>query len=340
MRQSSSDPLPYVQVDRAVKPRAAMLADTIGVSRQHAMGSLIEWWDLCGDPRELERIVEQTPPGEEPAVILTADDAALRFRLASTREVEPITLARIGLLEELGGGRFRVRGMSRYFDPVIRRVQAREAAAKGGKASVETRRKSTGSAQPAGGRGSAGGSEVASEVAQATTEAEPKRNRSDNRSDNRSGTEATTEAEPKPSGQRSAVSGQLFAVAAAGPASIDDFWPAAQDERTRVAGLVRETPPHPRDLSAWQSEAMSEVGGDLSRLWQGYLAFLADPFWRLDAKRKCAWRGWVLQWRGFLPAAPGAGPQPTRPAKPTNTRAPVAAESVDWSAVTPGEVVL
>lgn len=130
------------------------------------------------------------------------------------------------------------------------------------------------------------------------------------------------------------------AVVVREPTEIDGFWRAAQDERTRITGLVREPPPHPRDLSAWSSEAMGEVGGDLKRLWAGYRAFLDDPFWRLDAKTKCAWRGWVSQWRAFLPAAPGAGPPQPRPVKPTNNRSPVAAEAVDWSTVTPGEVQL
>lgn len=200
--QATSDPLPYVQVDRAVKPRAAMLADAIGVSRQHAMGSLIEWWDLCGDPRDLERIVEGTPKGEHPAVVLTADDARLRFRLASTRDVEPVTLARIGLLEELADNRFRVRGMSRYFEPIVRRVQAREAAAVGGRKSAKVRAETTGSAQPVGGKGSMVASVPAQAASEATseapTEAERKRNGSGDRSD--------SEADPNPSGQRSAVS--------------------------------------------------------------------------------------------------------------------------------------
>lgn len=128
-------------------------------------------------------------------------------------------------------------------------------------------------------------------------------------------------------------------AAAVGPVSIDDFWRAAQDERTRVTGLAREVEPNPRQLSAWASEAMLEANGDIGRLWAGYLAFLQDPFWRLDAQTKCAWRGWLNQWRTFLPATAGAGPPPTRTAK-SSTRAPVAAESVDWSTVVPGEVQL
>lgn len=55
-KQADSDPLPYVQVDRSAKPRAALLAGSLGVTPQHALGSLVEWWDLNGDPRECERL--------------------------------------------------------------------------------------------------------------------------------------------------------------------------------------------------------------------------------------------------------------------------------------------
>ena len=127
-----SDPLPYVQVDRAVKPKAALLANALGVTTQHALGSLVEWWELCGDPRELEAIVQATPAGEKPAVVLEAADAALRFQLASGKELEPLTLVRLGLLEPRPEGRFRVRGMSRYFAPIKHRIQARLAAKAGG----------------------------------------------------------------------------------------------------------------------------------------------------------------------------------------------------------------
>jgi hypothetical protein len=127
-----SDPLPYVQVDRAVKPKAALLANALGVTTQHALGSLVEWWELCGDPRELEDIVRATPPGAEPAVVLDPEDAAARFLLASGKPIEPVTLVRLGLLEPAEQGRYRVRGMSRYFAPVKHRIQARQAAKAGG----------------------------------------------------------------------------------------------------------------------------------------------------------------------------------------------------------------
>lgn len=219
-------------------------------------------------------------------------------------------LAAFGFLESGGSARWRVRGADRY-------LRVSEARSKGGQAA-------RGNLIPGG----------------------PKRSAS--RDASRESRSAAAEPQPSPPlGSGSALTPSTehrapntdHQAAAAGPASIDDFWRAAQDERTRVTGLARETPPHPRELSAWASEAMTEVDGDVGRLWAGYCAFLDDPFWRLDAKTKCAWRGWLGQWRGYVPPRAGAGPPPARPAK-SSTRAPVAAESVDWSNVTPGEVQL
>lgn len=137
--QDSSDALPYTQVHRAVKPKAALLAAKLGVTPQHALGSLVEFWDLCaGDQRDLERILETTPPGQEPAIVLSPAEVAGRFELASGVQVEPVTLERLGLLEQRPDG-FRVRGMSRYFAPITRKVVLRARASKGGLASAASR---------------------------------------------------------------------------------------------------------------------------------------------------------------------------------------------------------
>lgn len=147
-RQTSSDPLPYVQIDRAVKPKVSILADAMGVPRQHALGSLVEWWDLCGDPRVLEKIIANTPKGKEPALLLSEDDVELFFQLASGHTVAVKTLTAIGLLERMDEDQFRVRGMSRYFAPIKARMQMLKGAEAGGKASVDARRRKTGTAQP------------------------------------------------------------------------------------------------------------------------------------------------------------------------------------------------
>jgi len=140
LSDSSSDPLPFTQLDRTVKAKAAILAGAMGVSSQHAVGSLLVFWDLNGDPRELEKIVEQ---GKD-AVVLTAAQVALRFQIASGKETSPDLLAEIGFLEPLDGGLFRVRGMSRYFKPITRRIQARAAASLGGKVTAAKLKRSGG----------------------------------------------------------------------------------------------------------------------------------------------------------------------------------------------------
>ena len=112
----------------------------------------------------------------------------------------------------------------------------------------------------------------------------------------------------------------------------EGWWSHAQDRREQTTGLIREEPP--RGLGFWFSEAMGHVGGDEQRLLAGYEAFLVDPFWRNEAKARCAWAGWVKQWRQFVP---GTAP-PVRLA--SKRGAPVPAEAVDWAQVSLGEVEL
>ncbi|MBL8909857.1 MAG: hypothetical protein JNM17_04045 [Archangium sp.] len=307
-RQSSSDPLPYVQVDRAVKPKATLLANALGVTPQHATGSLVEFWELCGDPRELEAIVMSTPADIEPEVVLQPDDLRLRFKLASGHDLDPAVMARLGLVEPRDKA-FRVRGMSRYFEPIQKRIQARDAAAKGGKASVESRKKKTGTAQPQGGKGSENRSDERSEPAQAVaqppTEAEPKRK------PKRDG--SATEAEPNPSGQRSAVSDLRGSM-------------SSPFEQPR-AGAV-EKPPTPVENSKgedqnsrwlieadafidWAQQQAPEIGdaGPSARAWaQGFflkyqpenvdlirVAFVKFLTWVSMQKLKVGWGLWIQE---------------------------------------------
>lgn len=136
-----------------------------------------------------------------------------------------------------------------------------------------------------------------------------------------------------PSGP-SGSSGDPERVDPAAAESAQGFFAWAQDQRHRVAGLVREKPPHPREVSVWFNQAQLETNGAVDRLQAGYLAFLGDAYWRNESRLKCPWKGWVNQWRDFMPST--AGPVAAR----RNTRSPVAAEAVDWSQVKPGEVAL
>lgn len=200
MRQADSDPLPFIQIDRAAEPTAALLAGVLKESHQHAIGSLYEFWKLCADPRDLEAIVAATPHGQEPEVILSADEVSLRFELASGHRVEPLILARLGLLEVRAASTFRVRGMSRSLAPIERRIAARRIASAGGKASAEARKRATGTAQPVGGNGS--GCSVSSSVDSAP---EPNRPPKRDRTGHRTATEPATEPATEHRGQRSEV---------------------------------------------------------------------------------------------------------------------------------------
>lgn len=212
-KYDSSDPLPYTQVDRAVKVTAMLLAQKLGVTFQHAMGSLVEFWQLNGDPRDLERLLRE---GKR-EVVLSEQDVVGRFELASGgKQADPNMLANLGLLEPKENGEYRVRGMSRYFDPIERRIQAREAAAKGGRASAVARKERFGTSQPR--------SESASGSAQATAQADSKRARSDSRSAPEATAEATPKrdrsgAEPADSGQRTSL--HSYSLTGVAPPLID-----------------------------------------------------------------------------------------------------------------------
>jgi hypothetical protein len=107
-----------VQVDRAVKTKAASLASVLGVSNQHAMGTLVEFWELCGDPRELEKLLG----AGNTEVVFNRDEIVARFKIASGGKlIDPSDLVTLGLLEQRDDGSFRVRGMSRYFAPIEKR---------------------------------------------------------------------------------------------------------------------------------------------------------------------------------------------------------------------------
>jgi hypothetical protein len=317
--QSSSDPLPYVQVDRAVRLKAGTLAGLIGSSPQHAIGTLVEWWDLSGDPRELERIIRETPPGHEPAVVLSAEQAASRFRIAcGGKAIDAEALVELGLLEDLGEGRVRVRGMSRYFEPVKARLRARTAAVAGGLASVEARKRKLGSAQPPGGKGTAEWakrhSDSGSNPFGSETEAQPKQQPKQNRTDDRS----TAEAYPKPSGQRSAVNDLLppsEVGAARAPAQAptpteppkprqpsrnEAFHAWALEDRNRQRpGLTSDEPLNPRTLNSILKPILDEVGRNgAERSFRGYLA---EVKWR-DKAPPWPFRLWCTVWRQYVTA--------------------------------------
>lgn len=168
-RQASSDPLPYVQVDRAVKPKAGQLAGVLKVSRLHALGALVEFWELCGEPRELERLVQE---GRR-EVVLPAEEIARRFRLASDGlEVDPADLVALGLLASRPEG-FKVCGMSRYFAPIERRLAVRASAVAGGRARAAAGRGANGRFATAQDDGPAAGSLAGEPVARPLADHQP-----------------------------------------------------------------------------------------------------------------------------------------------------------------------
>ena len=317
----SSDPLPYVQVDRAVRTSVVSpLAGVMGTTPQHALGSLVTWWEMCGRPADLERIVLATPPGKEPAVVLPEDTVRRRWHLASGKEVDPALLVELGLLEaadnETGGPSFRVRGMSRYFGPIRRRLQAREAAKLGGKARAKAPRQ--------------GGRFASSSATLTASEDQP----TDQPSTSRPPADAPPGNQPSDqhSGQRTADNGQSSSSEEEGAVPVEangkpayqfavvapdkpveqwtkeDFWLWAEAKRREVA-LPGEKWPKPHALAGWWREA---TAGDrtVEHLREAYYRFAGSPHWQ-KATPPLPFAGFMSQWRAFLPPVAASGPGST-----------------------------
>lgn len=280
---SSSDPLPYTQVDRAVKPKATLLAGAISVSPQHALGSLVEFWDLCGDPREIERLIAS---GKN-EIWLTRDEVSARFEVASGKSLEPERLCLIGILEKRDN-LFRVRGMSRYFAPIRGRLSAREKGRAGGLASAKARAEKYGTSQPM-------APEPPLESAQAPAQAPAQAGPKPARSSAEAGLEAETEAAPKPPeaadiGHRTSVNklplpheNPVVVVVAdqnrppEAAAELEKLWAWMGDVRRELDISVEREPPG--KLLDWllarkaEGRTESEIGG-------AYVLFLRDEDFR------------------------------------------------------------
>lgn len=290
--RGSSDPLPYTQVDRAVKPVAyGPLASMLGTTPQHALGSLIEFWDLNGDPREIEALIL----AGKHEVVLTAERAKLRFRIASSKDVEPDQLEELGLLEKVADG-YRVRGMSRYFAPVESRLKARDAARIGGLASARARKAKNGSAQPQKHEnGSVGGSE-------------PVRGTVREAFESRFGAASEVVG---PTGNRPEAADSVHRTSDSGqrpdPLTGDEFFISFNDLKRRV-GHVAEHPP--QGLSGWFSGCILELNGDVGRLLLAVERFVVDPHWSALGAPFSAFR---KQWPKFASEKYGQQVDATKP---------------------------
>lgn len=340
--QSDSDPLPYTQVDRSAKPKATLVAGTINCTPQHALGSLLEYWDLNGDPRDLERILLSTPAGEKPVVLVSAEQAATRFRLASGgKEFPAESQVALGLLEQRDGGRFRVRGMSRYFGPVIKRIAARQAAVAGGKASAEKRRAKYGTAQPPGGKGSEnrsdlgsdGRSDVASDPLRTASEPEPKREPKRNGTDDRSG----TEADRKPSGQRSDHRSLKETIAGSktdSQADSPEFPPSSGESASFLPdpdpgplmqrlwnGITRAPVPKVAELNEARTKKAKSRWKDhpSEGFWRTtFERVMASPFLRGDTSKFKATFDWILEPSNLLKVLEGNYDEHGQSTQPSN----------------------
>jgi hypothetical protein len=288
-----------------------MLASALGVSSQHAVGSLLSFWDLNGDPRDIEKLIET---GKD-AVIISRSQVEMRFKIASGADAKAELLTELGFLEPIDADQYRIRGMSRYFEPIQKRRQARAAASIGGKASAEARKAKTGTAQP---------QKVVRDAVQESLERSVKRLGSATRSGLEATLEATVEAETEAPPNleyrdhsteslnvRTYVREELppivekqvapaFIEAPTAPTaewSADDFWRWAQSRR-QESGLLVERMPHPRQLSGWWSEARMRATAEGLRA--AFNAFGQDKHWE-KSRPPYPFTGFIAQWDRFVP---------------------------------------
>lgn len=275
MRDEIDPQIPYIQVHRSVARMAAQLAEPLGLTYQHVRGSLDVFWESLADRRILAKALAL----KEPMVLLDVADATNRLWLAFGRQVEPGLVIAAGVLEPVAGGKYRVRGMSRYIEMEAERLAAHARAVAGGK-------KRALDARLVSGRFTAGapaGEQLVSQPA----------------SDQPAASQPPATHQVR--GERREVRGETGkARGDVGPA--DGFWMWAQGLREK-AGCIREHPPDPRALSGWYSVAMSELGGDDGRLREAWMRFGDDPHWQ-DAAPACPFRAFMnaeTGWRKYVP---------------------------------------
>lgn len=267
---SSLDPqMPYIQVHRSVGPRAAQLAVAIGVTYQHARGSLDVFWESLADRRILAKAV--IGPGGQPELVLPTAELTTRLRLAFGQPVDFELLVHAGILEPRETG-WRVRGMSRYLIAEATRLAKKGAGAPG--------------STPTAPAPAPQGSPVAPGCHPGPTPPPPGSDPTEVRGERREVRDETKKA-----------------TTIAPPSPGEGFFVWAQGTRAAKRGLVRER--EPKGLSTWLSVALSEVSGDTKRLEAGYLAYLDDQYWSTQG---WPWRGWVSQWERHVPAAAPPSP--------------------------------
>ena len=277
--EKSSDPLPFVQVDRAAKQIAAMLAGPLGVTFQHALGGLVQFWGLCGERRDIEKLIAE---GKD-EVVLAGDEVKRRFRLAMGKDAELPDLVDLHILEDRTGGQYRVRGMSRFFEPLAKAKRLAEAAAAGGKASAKARKEKHGTAQPRSGAGSAGRSEsvrsAASESVRTVvrTTLEPDAEPEPEAAPNTDGRRQTSEDRlqnfpPPPAHVEKPVENPVVVGGAHLAGRSKELWEGINNQRSAHQLPVELTPP-----ARWAAFNHEVAHRAVKAVLRGHQKYLADP---------------------------------------------------------------
>jgi hypothetical protein len=238
-------------------------------------------------------------------------------------EIDPDDLASLGLLEPRPDG-YRVRGMSRFFEPIQKRLEKRDAAKNAGKASAKARVIKLGTAQPA---------PVPTAPERPKPDPAPSvdvpppsgiSSKDVRQLFERLSNDSRTAPEPAPnledSVKRSTDSGQRPAeekalplppvAKASGPPAKKrpnpplpptypgtPFWHWFQDQREHE-GHIRENPPDNHDFQAFYRDAMERLHGDEDRLRDAAVRFSGVDHWKA---RNLPFAAFMTDWWKHVP---------------------------------------
>lgn len=254
--------LPFLQVDSEAFERAVELAALLEVSEAQALGHLCHLWRWCLSRPQDEALTGEVG-GPSPVALLEAG-ARWQGRRGALTE----SLLAIGLLEAVDdAGNYRVRGLGRYRDALVRQTSDRD----------RKRRSRTSGGRPADG--------VRNPASDADADADAERL-----------LRSRSAPPPKTEDVRPAGLARIEAPDTAPESwSAEDFWRWVQSGR-----LVQEKAPHPRALSRWWAEARAVA--PVVGLKRAFDDFAADPYWR-KAKPVAPFGAFMSQWAKYVTVA-------------------------------------
>ncbi len=289
MSRDDNDSLGWTKLDRRARAAVSPLAGLYMVSPQHALGAMLFFWDSCGERKELERLLADGVR----AVVLDEDTLTDRLRVAWGCDVRLRDFIAAGFLAVEGPGKYRVRGMSRYFEAIEASNRGFEAASKAGKASAAARKAATGTAQP---------TKKLPNAARTPPERPSNVGRRDAEAASASASAFEDHHQPEPEKR---FDEQAQSVAHQTLETLEDLRDYVQSQRVLVGGNTREEAPSRKVRDEQQARfddlGLSGVTGADFRA--GCERYLLDPYWATRSPPH-PFAGFLARWSQWAPKKP------------------------------------